>query len=823
MKKDHLQYVVAVLITVTVYVTAAKMGLTLAFVAEQITVVWPPTGIALCAVLLFGYRIWPAIALGAFIANITTNTPATASLGIAIGNSLEALVGAYLLNRFVRIQPALHRFRDIFGLIFFGAMVSTILSASIGVLSLCITEMQPWERFGPLMGNWILGDAMGDVIVAPFVLTLFAAESRRRVAMRGLREFILLVIVLTAINAYVFGQRNPLGTHYHPPDYAIFPVLIWAALRFGTCGTAICGFTTATIAVLGTVQGLGPFTAGDTNDNLISLELFMFVAVVTGLIMAVSETKRGMAERLSHRSEERYRSLVLASSQVVWSTNSAGEVIEDLPTWRTFTGQSKEEMLGRGWLGKIHPQDVKHVVEVWQRSLANGTPHENEFRVLAADGTYRNVFARAVPVLERDGRIREWVGALSDVTENKKAEHELQEANRRKDEFLAMLAHELRNPLAPMRNAVQVLQSVGPPTKHLQWAREVIYRQLQHITRLVDDLLDASRITQGKITLQKQRVELAAIVARAVETSRPQIEARRHQLTVKLPAEPVWVDGDLTRLAQVVANLLNNSAKYTDEAGQIWLGGAKVGEEVVLRVRDTGVGIPANVLPHVFDLFTQADRSLDRSQGGLGIGLTLVRNLVELHGGRVEAFSAGVAQGSEFVVYIPALANASDAVVPSAAIVPPTGRTATLRILVVDDNADAAETLALLLQFGGHDVRTSHEGETALETACAFRPQVIVLDIGLPKMDGYEVARRLRQDPEMNKMFLIALTGYGQDEDRQRSKDAGFDHHLVKPVDPAELQSVVNSIALHQSTCEYEGMDATSPRVSAGRTAANWK
>lgn len=500
MKKDRLQYVIVVLITVTVYVTAAKMGLTLAFVAEQITVVWPPTGIALCAVLLIGYRIWPAIALGA-IANITTNTPATASLGIATGNTLEALVGAYLLNRFVGIQPALHRFRDIFGLIFFGAMVSTILSATIGVLSLCINELQPWERFGPLMGNWILGDAMGDVIIAPVVLTLFAADSRRRIAKRGLPEFILLVLVLTVIDVYVFGQRSPLGAHYHPPDYAIFPVLIWAALRFGTCGTAICGFTTATIAVLGTIQGFGPFTAGDTNDNLISLELFMFVAAVTGLLMAVSETKRSMAEGLSHRSEERYRSLALASSQVVWSANSAGEVVEDLPTWRAFTGQTKEEMLGSGWMRKIHPEDMEHVVEVWQRSLTNGTPHENEFRALAADGTYRNVFARAVPVLEREGRIREWVGTLTDVTEEKKAEHEIQQANRGKDEFLAMLAHELRNPLAPMRNAVQVLR-IDPPTRQLQWARDVIYRQLQHITRLVDDLLDASRITQGKITLK---------------------------------------------------------------------------------------------------------------------------------------------------------------------------------------------------------------------------------------------------------------------------------------------------------------------------------
>jgi PAS domain S-box-containing protein len=597
------------------------------------------------------------------------------------------------------------------------------------------------------------------------------------------------------ISLYVFGRTSPLGPRYHPPDYAVFPVLIWAALRFGTSGTAVSGFITATIAVFGTVSGSGPFTAGGTNENLISLELFMFVASVTGLIMAVSETQHGIAKRASLHSEERYRSLVMASSQVVWSTNAAGEVIEDLPTWRAFTGQTAEEMAGRGWARKIHPDDVEQVIEVWERSLATGTPHENEFRVLDADNTYRHVLARAIPVFEQDGRIREWVGTLADITEKKKNEHEMREASRRKDEFLAMLAHELRNPLAPIRNAIQVLRSLAAHDAQLEWARDVIHRQLQHLTRLVDDLLDVSRITQGKITLRKEKVELAGVVARAVETSRPLIEARRHQLSVALPSEPIWIEGDSTRLAQVIGNVLNNAAKYTEEAGRIWLSASSAGGEVVLRVRDSGVGIPADVLPRVFDLFTQADRSLDRSQGGLGIGLTLVRNLVEMHGGRVEALSAGSGHGSEFVIHLPVLVQEKRAAeIERPANLDQTARSVSLRILVVDDNLDSAESLALLLQFGGHDVRMAHEGETALDTAFAFLPQVVVLDIGLPKMDGYEVARRLRQQPAMRHSFLVALTGYGQDEDRQRSKDAGFDHHLVKPVDPSELQSLLTSI-----------------------------
>src|SRR5262245_39584258 len=286
MRRSRLEYAAFAILTAAVYVAGAKMGLRLAFVADQVTVVWPPTGIALCAVLLLGYRIWPAIAIGAFIANLTTPTPALTSLGIAAGNTLEALFGAYLLNRFVGIEPSLKRFRDLFGLIFFGAIIGTTVSATVGVISLCLTGLQNWGRFGPLWGNWFLGDAMGDVIVAPFILTVFAHESRGRIAKRGLVEFIILLVVLIAIGAYVFNRESPL------PNYAIFPVLIWAALRFGTCGIASAGLMTATIAVMGTIRGFGPFSVGSTNENLIALELFLLVAVVTGLIMAIAETQR---------------------------------------------------------------------------------------------------------------------------------------------------------------------------------------------------------------------------------------------------------------------------------------------------------------------------------------------------------------------------------------------------------------------------------------------------------------------------------------------------------------------------------------------------
>jgi two-component system CheB/CheR fusion protein len=801
MKKHHAQYGLLVLATAVVYLAGAKMGLKLAFVAEQITVVWPATGIALSAVLIFGYRIWPAIALGAFVANITTDTPAITALGIATGNTLEALLGAYLLNRFVRFRPSLERFRDYFGLIFFGAIVSTTVSATIGVVSLCISGMQSWARFASLWGNWLVGDAMAAAIVAPVLLTLSAAESRGRIRQRGLVEFAGLITLLVAVALYVFGTPSYVKGHYYPPYYSIFLVLIWAALRFGTCATAISGLITATIAVLGSIRGLGPFIGDGTNENLISLEVFMFVASGTGMMMAISATQRNAAKDASQRSEDRYRSLVLASSQVVWTTNATGDVIDDLPTWRAFTGQTKEEMRGRGWAQKLHPDDIQRVREEWERSLATGTPHEIEFRIQAIDGSYRYVLGRAVPILERDGSIREWVGMLADITERKAVERELQEANRKKDEFLAMLAHELRNPLAPIRNAIQVLRLKGSPEPDpdLRGARDVIHRQLQHLTRLVDDLLDASRITQGKITLQKEPVELERIVNRAVETSLPLIEEGRHQLTVSLPPQPVHLMGDPTRLSQVLSNLLNNAAKYTDAGGRIWLSAIREKDEAVVRVRDSGVGIPVEELPRVFDLFTQAYRSLDRSQGGLGIGLTLVRNLVEMHGGRVEAQSEGPGKGSEFIVRLPALPGEPQALEVALDSRQHRAPGTTLRVLVVDDNFDSAETLTFLLKFEGHDVRTAHAGDTALEEASVFLPHVVVLDIGLPKLNGYEVARRLREQPETKKSFLIALTGYGQEEDRQRSIAAGFDYHLVKPVDPDNLQSLISSLNLRKA------------------------
>jgi len=378
--------------------------------------------------------------------------------------------------------------------------------------------------------------------------------------------------------------------------------------------------------------------------------------------------------------------------------------------------------------------------------------------------------------------------------ENAQLYAELREADRLKDEFLAMLAHELRNPLAPIRNSLHIMKQSGTDPDTIMQVREMAERQVQHMARLLDDLLDVSRISRGKIELRNEIVDLKALVNRTIEAIRPVVEERAHELTVSLPALPVRVSGDPTRLEQVITNLLNNSAKYTDPGGHITLRLSRDNDQVVLSVRDDGIGITAEMLPKIFDLFVQAERRIDRSQGGVGIGLTLVRRLVELHGGSIEARSSGPGCGSEFIVRLPAseLPTRTD----ETPIEAQNGhvKARAHRILVVDDNQDAANSLGVLLRLSGQEVETAYSGAAALSRAADFRPALVLLDIGMPGMDGYQVARQIRQDPALAPIVLVAVTGWGQDEDRRRSKEAGFDHHFVKPVDPTTVEQLLTTL-----------------------------
>jgi CheY-like chemotaxis protein len=374
----------------------------------------------------------------------------------------------------------------------------------------------------------------------------------------------------------------------------------------------------------------------------------------------------------------------------------------------------------------------------------------------------------------------------------------LVEADRRKDEFLAMLAHELRNPLAPLRNAALLLQQPGLDQPFLERTGEMMGRQVQHLGRLVDDLLDLSRIARGKMHLRREWVDLGQAVQRAADASRSLVHARRHELIVSVQVPPARLLADPLRLEQILTNLLNNAARYTPEGGRIWLTAATEGGEAVVRVRDTGIGIPPEMLSRIFGLFAQVERQQERTEGGLGIGLSLVKSLTELHGGTVEAHSDGPGRGSEFVVRCPLPTDAPPQSAP-VTLEEPAAAERTLRVLLVDDNVDGAQSLAMLLRLWGHEVAVAHDGAAALPVAAAQRPQIALLDIGLPGMDGYELARRLRAQPGLGQTALVALTGWDQEEDRRRSQEAGFAHHLVKPVDLAALQELLAAAQSEES------------------------
>jgi signal transduction histidine kinase len=383
-----------------------------------------------------------------------------------------------------------------------------------------------------------------------------------------------------------------------------------------------------------------------------------------------------------------------------------------------------------------------------------------------------------------------------------------EEANRLKDEFIAMLSHELRNPLAPIRTAVDLIRRLAPPEPNLAVATDMIERQVAHLVRLVDELLDMARIGRGRITLKRERLELERVISHGLEPVRPVIESRRQTLTVSLPTAPVWISGDFVRLGQIVTNLVNNAAKFTPEGGHIQIDATANQGQAVIVVRDTGVGIEAQLLPRIFDMFVQGERSLDRSEGGMGIGLTLARQLIELHQGRIEAHSEGPGKGTVFTVSLPCISE-----VASAASAPTVSTAAPIRacrVLVVDDNADAAESLAMLLQISGHETRVVTEATQVVSASAEFMPQVAVLDIGLPGINGYELARLLRQQAGHAEVVLIALTGYGQNQDRKRAAEAGFDYHFVKPVDPGELEAAIGT-----GLKESGGMPANGSRASS--------
>ena len=528
---------------------------------------------------------------------------------------------------------------------------------------------------------------------------------------------------------------------------------------------------------------------------------------VAGSVLVFRDiTERKRAEDALHEQQEWLRVTLASIGDAVIATDTSANVRFLNPVAEALTGWTQPEARGKPLLEVfkiVNEQTRQPVDSPVARALREGVivGLANHTLLIAKDGSERAIDDSAAPIRDESGQIVGAVLVCRDITGRKRIEDDLRksaadlsQADRRKNEFLAVLAHELRNPLAPITTALELMRITESSGEDVRPLREMMERQVQQMVHLIDDLLDVSRISSGKIVLRKERLDVSSVVNTALEASRPLIDGARHELTLKLPDEPLEVEGDKTRLAQVLSNLLANAAKYTPEAGHIWLTVGQDGRQAVIRVRDSGMGIPAEMVPLIFEMFTQVDRNLGRSQGGLGIGLALVRSMVELHGGTVEASSDGPGKGSEFVVRLPLAPQRPDR--PETNGESNTGShvasgTSQLRILVVDDNKDAAETLQRLLKILGHDVLIAHDGQNALALAATFRPHAVLLDIGLPGMSGHEVGRRMRQMPEVKDAVLVAQTGWGQDEDKRQSDAAGFNAHLVKPVDPAALRRLL--------------------------------
>lgn len=516
----------------------------------------------------------------------------------------------------------------------------------------------------------------------------------------------------------------------------------------------------------------------------------------SGAAVGVVLVFRDVTERRGAEEAQARLAAIVESSQDAIISKSLRGVIR---TWNTgaerLFGYTAEEAIGQPITLLIPPERLDEEEMILDR-IARGERIEHYETVrMAKDGRRLHISLTVSPVRDAEGRV---IGASKvgrDVTERKEAEEAMREADRRKDEFLALLAHELRSPLAPLRNGLQVMRLASGDANLVARTREMMDRQLSHLVRLIDDLLDIARISSNKMELRRSRVLLADVVSSAMETARPAFEAVGHELTVALPPEPILLDADFTRLAQVFGNLLNNSAKYTERGGHIWLRATRDGEQVVVRVEDTGIGIPASALPHVFDMFSQGDRFIERSTGGLGIGLALVKGLVEMHGGTVEAASPGQGKGSTFTVRLPVLQDrAASAREEPAVDWPDSAAGSKRRILVVDDSPDSASSMAMMLKLLGNETRTARDGIEAVAVAEQFRPRVILMDIGMPRLDGYAATRRIREQPWGREMAVIALTGWGQEVDRLKSREAGCDGHLVKPINWPDLEKLLREL-----------------------------
>lgn len=957
---------IAIFLVFVVYVLSAKLGLASAFVHPSATAIWPPTGVALAVLILFGYKLWPGIFLGALFANIITAGSIWTSWAIATGNTFEAIAGAYLVNRFAGGRNAFDRPQDVLKFAALAGLASTALSATVGVTTLYVAGLADFSAYDDIWFTWWLGDMGGALVLAP-LLILWGSNLRFFLTRQELWERCIALTLLAAAGYLAFARFPAESVRSFSVAFLIVPILLWAAVRFGRKEAAAAVFIASAIAVWGTLNGYGPFVREDPNESLLLLQEFGGMIALMVLMLSAAICNRNRTEAALRNSEETARNH-LAELQAIYRSAPVGLGLTDCnfrflsvnETLAEIDGISASDHIGRT-LREIVPESLARTLEpIYRRVIQTAEPvlnvevqgetkakpgvtriwsanyhpvcSEDEITgvsimvqeiterkraeeklakairqqaalyqfverraraesfqemydaaldaILSALSCARasillynesgsmsfvgsrglsNRYRKAVeghspwkpnepnpaPVCipdiaaaEMDGSLKalvsgEGIGALAFIPlmiEGKlggkfmiyyngphgfseeelelsltiarqlahgihrmRAEKALREADRRKDEFLSMLGHELRNPLGVISTVAQLLRMKGMPDPKAEELREAIELEVKQMARLLDDLLDVSRIARGLIRLEKEPCDLASVVREVAETRRHVLCENGLDLSVVLPKQQLWVIGDRTRLAQIVGNLLDNASKFGQRAGQVTVRLMEEGStgSAVLTIHDTGIGIEPEMLSRLFEPFVQADRTLDRSRGGLGLGLALVKGLVELQGGQVSASSDGLGRGAKFMVRLPLAQKTGSAINRTEPVV---GMAEGRRILVMEDNQTAARCLRMFLTQTGHAVEVAHNGLDGTEVARRFQPEVVLCDIGLPGMDGYAVARALRKEPEFQQIYLIAVTGYGQENDERRALEAGFDMHMAKPIDLKELEAILSGL-----------------------------
>jgi PAS domain S-box-containing protein len=800
-----LRYFLALSVLAGIYFLAGKLGLSLALINATTSAIWPPTGLALAGMLMLGYRIWPAVLAGAFLVNLTTSDSAPLAGAIAVGNTLEAVLGTFLATRFAGGRRTFDRAENIVRYVFFAAVPATVACATIGTTAQAVAGTVDWAWYAPVWMTWWTGDFTSAITITPLIL-VFAGRPMPRLSPSRALEATLLAVVIALTCGFIFAGGLSQRLEDYPLSYLALPPIVWAAYRFHHHGALLAWLATATIAAWGTLNGFGPFHVEEPNDSLLLLQMFSGVTAVTALVLAAAVAERTqVAERLEEQ-EQRMRVALESGRMGTWEWDIASGMVRWSPRLEEIHGLSPGTFPGtfEAFLEDVHADDRERVKQVVARTLEHGRDHEIEYRLSLPDGEVKWVEGRGRIIQDAFGRPARLVGICMDVTDRKRAEvererllaserearAESERASAAKDQFLAVLSHELRTPLTPVLLTTGML---GERRDIPDDARDdilSIQRNVEMEARLIDDLLDLTKVTRGKLELDLQPVDVHLMIHRTVEICCPGESARPE---MNLSADRTVVSADPARLQQVLWNLLSNAVKFTPEEGIIAIRTRNTQDGAIrVEIADNGPGIEPTLMPRLFQAFEQGEAARAGRTGGLGLGLAISKALVQAHGGTIEAHSGGSGHGSSFVVTLPEATGQAET--GSLAKEPPLINSAAepLRILLVEDHQNTLELLSRILRVRGHTVTTAGTNADALKAANANRFDLVLSDLGLPDGLAYETMRRLH---DRFGLAGIALSGYGTDGDVARSRASGFVEHLTKPVDLKTLYDAIDRVA----------------------------